>query len=84
MFANCFEMLEIDITCFDGATIENADSMFFCMQYVTTIYSNGFTVINDAPEMFMFCIGLTTPSPYDEHKVSQAMATTSGYFTPRK
>ena len=84
MFANCFEMQSIDVTCFDGATIENADDMFFCMQYVTTIYSNGFTVVNEAPEMFMYCVGLTTPSPYDEHKVSEEMATTTGYFTPKK
>lgn len=84
MFDSCFELREIDMTCFDGATIKNADRMFYCLQYIESIPCNGFTVVNPAPEMFLWCIGLKSPTVYDENKVSEEMATTSGYFTATK
>lgn len=84
MFENCFELQDIDITCFDGTTIQNADRMFYCLQYIKHFYSNGFTVVNPAPEMFLWCLAIEGPTPYNEKQVSQAMATTSGYLTPTK
>lgn len=84
MFENCFEMRDINMTCFDGITIENADRMFYCLQFVEQIPCNGFTIINPAPEMFLWCIGLNSPTLYDDTKVSEQMATTTGYFTATK
>lgn len=84
MFENCFELTKLDVTCFDGTTIENADRMFYGVQYVEHIYSNGFSVVNYTSNMFKYCVSLVGPTPYDITKVSSDMANTSGYFTPTK
>lgn len=84
MFENCFEIKELDVTCFDGATIENAEKMFYGLEFVKNIYCNGFTVTNHAYDMFAWCISIQGPTAYDETKISSEMTTTTGYFTPTK
>lgn len=82
MFENCYEMRDLDVTCFDGNTFENAERMFYCVQYVEHIYSNGFTVTTPNYEMFKWDIALVGPTAYDETRIDHTMATTSGYLTP--
>lgn len=84
MFEGCFEMRDINVTCFDGAHIQEAKNMFYCLQYVKNIYSNGFEVENYFEEMFAWCVSLEGPTPYDENRRASDMATTSGYLTPTK
>lgn len=84
MFANCYELLELDVTCFDGATLKDAEDMFYCVQYVEHIYSNGFTVEKYSPYMFEYCVSLLGPTPYNADSTSSDMATTQGYLTPTK
>lgn len=84
MFENCFEMLDLDVTCFDGATFKEADRMFYCVQYVKHIYSNGFTVEEYSYDMFEWCVNIEGPTPYTEEDFSSDMAHTAGYLTPVK
>lgn len=84
MFENCFEMKDLDITCFDGATIENAEKMFYGLENVSHIYCNGFSVVNHAYDMFAWCISIASPTAYDRMNISSDMANTDGYFTSTK
>lgn len=84
MFENCYEIREINLSSFNNATLQKADRMFYCNQYIETVICSGLTVKNPAPEMFMWCIGLKAPTPYDELNVSEKMASTTGYFTAEK
>ena len=84
MFENCFEMRSLDVTCFDGATIENAEKMFYGLENVDHIYCNGFSVVNHAYDMFAWCISIASPTEYDRTNISSDMANTDGYFTSTK
>lgn len=79
MFADCFELITIDLTCLDGVTLESAYRMFYGCEHTTDIFSNGFTVATPTEEMFEYCLALPG---FDEEQTSSDMLQ-KGYLTAK-
>jgi hypothetical protein len=79
MFAACYAIRAIDISCFNNLYIGNTSEMFAECYDLLTITCDGFQ--SDASDdTFKECVALKGYVTYAEDKIDGDMANTDGYF----